>query len=229
MNPTEPAPVITHVDLTTQVYDVLLNRLVSRDYEPNQQLSLAALAEELGVSRSPVHQALTRLVAEGLVAVRPRKGYIVLPITEESVTQAFDIRLAFELLAAEKTVGKMAPSQLEELRRLMEVTLPMVQGDRIVDRPGYVRANQALHTFLIGQAGNRLMSRYFEQLRLHLVMGRVAGRRLSGMGHIVVEHQELVAAFEQGDLSRVQAAIRTHIESGKRVAAEEIRAAGGVL
>jgi len=223
------APPISYVNLTTQVYEVLLGRLVSREFEPNQQLNLAGLADELGVSRSPVHQALTRLVTEGLIAVRPRKGYVVQPITEESVTQAFDVRLAFELVAAEKTVGKIAQSDLEEFRRRMEATLPLVQDDRIVDRPGYVRANQAMHAFQIGLAGNRLMERYFEQLSLHLIMGRVAGKRPSGMGHIIREHQALIAAFEAGDLAAAQAAIRRHIQSGKQVAAEEIRAAGGVL
>lgn len=220
---------ISYVNLTSQVYDVLLRRLISREFEPNQQLSLAALAEELGVSRSPVHQALTRLVTEGLIEVRPRKGHVVRPITRESVTQAFDVRLAFELVAAEKVVGHVSRPDLEELRRLMEATLEFVEGDRIVDRPGYVRANRAMHAFQVGLAGNFLMDRYFEQLSLHLIMGRVAGKRLSGMGHIVREHRDLVAAFENGDLAAAQEAIRLHIESGKRVAAEEIRGAGGVL
>jgi DNA-binding GntR family transcriptional regulator len=220
---------INHKDLNTQVYEILVDRLVTRELEANQSITISAVAEELGVSRSPVHQALTRLASENLVDLVPRKGYFVRPITTESVEQAFDVRLALETVAAERTVGTVSDAQLGELRQLMEATLPLLEGDRIVEKRKYVQANQRFHLFQVGLAGNDLLSMYYGQLSLHLVMGRVARLRDAGMDHIVREHQELVDAFEADDLERVQNAIRTHIASGKRVASEEIETAGGAI
>lgn len=220
---------INHKDLNTQVYEILVDKLINRELAPNQPITISAVAEELGVSRSPVHQALTRLASENLVDLVQRKGYFVRPITTDSVSHAFDVRMALELVAAERAVGQVSKGELRKLRELMEITLPKLADDRIIDRRGYVEANQALHLYQVGLAKNDLMTTYYGQLSLHLIMGRVARQRDSGMEHIIHEHQELVASFESEDLDRVQKAIRTHIDSGRRIAEEEIMAAGGLL
>jgi len=225
----ESQPLINHKDLNTQVYEILVDKLVTRELAPNQTITISAIAEELGVSRSPVHQALTRLASENLIDLVPRKGYFVRPITSDAVSKAFDVRMALELMAAERSVGQVSASQLRKLRELMEATLPMIEDDRIINKRGYVRANQALHLFQVGLANNELLSMYYSQLSMHLVMGRIARLRDSGMHHIIDEHQELVAAYESGSLERTTSVIRTHINSGRRVAEEEIEAAGGIL
>ena len=71
---------IVRVDLNDQVYDSLKERLLTREFGGGEKLSLQTLADELGVSRSPVHHALTRLVSEGLV-LSERRGYMVRPLT----------------------------------------------------------------------------------------------------------------------------------------------------
>lgn len=220
---------IKHVDLNQQVYDVLVNWLVTRKLRPRQKLSITAIAQELGVSRSPVHQALTRMASENLIKVSPRKGYYVQPITPEVVLSAFDVRMALELMAAERTVGQVPDEALKMLRQLMEATLPKIAGDRIVDKQGYIATNLAFHRYQIALARNEIMSLYYQNLNVHLFMGRTIYERNTGMGHVANEHIELVEAFEAGDLARAQTAIRKHIESGKRVALEEIQASGGVV
>lgn len=220
---------IKHVDLNQQVYDVLVNWLVTRKLRPRQKLSISAIAQELGVSRSPVHQALTRMASENLIKVSPRKGYYVQPITPEVVLSAFDVRMALELMAAERTVGQVPEEALKILRQLMEATLPMIAGDQIVDKQGYIATNLAFHRYQIALARNELMSLYYHNLNVNLFMGRTIYERNTGMGHVAKEHVELVEAFEAGDLVRAQSAIRKHIASGKCVALEEIHASGGIL
>jgi len=227
---TDPAPTtIKHIDLNQQVYDVLVNWLVTRKLRPRQKLSISAIAEELGVSRSPVHQALTRMATENLIKVSPRKGYYVQPITPEVVLNAFDVRMALELMAAERAVGSVTDAELVKFRQLMEATLPKISDDQIIDKQGYITTNVAFHRYQIALARNELMFHYYQNLNVNLFMGRTIYTRNTGMGHVAVEHIELVEAFEAGDLARAQQAIRTHIESGKRVALEEINASGGVL
>src|ERR1044072_5950576 len=94
-------------NLNERVYNELRTRVLTRQEPAGAKLSLHVLAAELGVSRSPVHHALTRLVAEGLLTVRPRRGYYVTPVTARAVDEGYDVRLALELLAAERAVRRV--------------------------------------------------------------------------------------------------------------------------
>src|SRR5579871_4369569 len=115
-----PLAKLERVGLADEVYETLRERLINGSFQSEEKLSLQDLALQLGVSRSPVHQALTRLVAEGMLIVRPRRGYFVAPLTSKIVEDAYDVRLALELLAAERTVGQLSPDQLAGLRAHME-------------------------------------------------------------------------------------------------------------
>ena len=99
------AMTLPRTNLNEQVYETLRQRVLQRDPGPGTKLSLHELATELGVSRSPVHHALTRLVSEGLLSVKARRGYYVTPVTPSTVGDGYDVRLALELHAAERTVG----------------------------------------------------------------------------------------------------------------------------
>lgn len=220
---------IEHADLNDKVYELLKEWLVTRRLGPGEKLSLHAVADELGVSRSPAHHALTRLATEGLVSVRPRRGYYVTPLTAKVMLDAHDVRLGLELLAAEQTVRRVSPEQLAKLRRLMETTLAMLDGREFIDKHGYIVTNQAFHDFQIDLAGNRLMSQIYRQLSVNMLMERIIHGRRTTAGNVHEEHVELVAAFEAGDLERVQRAIRVHVETGKRLAVEAIERAGGML
>src|SRR4249920_1831373 len=113
---------LTPANLNEQVYEALRRRLLQRDFRPGDKISLHELATELGVSRSPVHHALTRLVEDGLLTVKARRGYYVTPITSRTLTDAYDVRLALELQAADTVVGRAEEEELIELRRLCDAT-----------------------------------------------------------------------------------------------------------
>jgi len=219
--------ILARADLHDQVYASLKERLASRKLAPGEKLSLQELATAFGVSRRPVQQALTRLVTEGLVEVKPHLGHFVKPLTVASVSEAYDVREALELWAAEQTVGRIAPGELAELRRLVERTLPMVGPGGLA--PGFFETNQAFHDFQIGLAGNELLRESYRRLSVNELMARVLSGHLDSGSDVAAEHVELVEAFEGGNLDRVAAAIRLHVETGKRLAREAIEQAGGVL
>ena len=96
---------LARTNLNDRVYDTLKLRLIRREVGPGEKVSLHELAAQLGVSRSPVHHALTRLVSEGLLSVKSRRGYYVTPLTQVAVVEGYDVRLALELRAAESAVS----------------------------------------------------------------------------------------------------------------------------
>jgi DNA-binding GntR family transcriptional regulator len=214
---------LTGVNLNERVYDELRARILTRQEPSGAKLSLHALADELGVSRSPVHHALTRLVSEGILTVRPRRGYYVTPVTARAVAEGYDVRLALELLAAERSVGQLDAPGLAQFAELLEATNAAISHEQ------WDGANAAFHEFQIDLAENALLSRFYRELSVNLMMQVIRGGRVEGHAHLVTEHRLIVEAFSVGDLAAAERAIREHIETGRRIALDAIERAGGVL
>ena len=214
---------LPRTNLNEQVYDTLRQRVLRRDPGPGAKLSLHELATELGVSRSPVHHALTRLVSEGLLSVKARRGYYVTPVTAKTLVDGYDVRLALELHAAEATVGSVDGSKLDRFRALM------VESEAAISQEEWDAANAAFHEFQIDLAENEMLSHVYRELSVNLMMQVIRGGRLEGGEYLAREHRAIVDAFDAGDLPAAQQAIRTHIESGKGIALDAIDRSGGVL
>ena len=221
--------VLPRANLNEQVYDTLKRRLVRRDLRAGEKVSLHELASELGVSRSPVHHALTRLVSEGLLSVKARRGYYVTPVTAKVLLDAYDVRLALELCAAEQTVGRLSAGQLAELTRLLEATCASLDGTRFRDRDGFDATNAAFHEYQIDLAGNHLISAFYRELPVMLLMQVIRGGRADAGADLAGEHRRIVEAYAAGDLTAAQAAIRAHIDTGKRLSSEALELAGGMV
>jgi DNA-binding GntR family transcriptional regulator len=214
---------LPRANLNEQVYEMLRQRVLRRQPGPGAKLSLHELASELGVSRSPVHHALTRLVSEGLLSVKARRGYYVTPLTPATVADGYDVRLALELHAAERTVGSIGDDQLTRLRELMEVTEAAISHEQ------WDTANAAFHEFQIDMAANAMLSRYYRELSVNLMMMAIRGGTIEDSEYLAREHRAIVDAFDAADLDAAQAAIRAHIESGLQIALEAIERSGGIL
>jgi GntR family transcriptional regulator, rspAB operon transcriptional repressor len=215
--------VLPRSNLNEQVYDTLRRRLLQRDPGAGAKLSLHELAAELGVSRSPVHHALTRLVSEGLLTVKARRGYYVTPVTQEALVEGYDVRLALELHAADEAIGRLDERQIARFHRLCDDT------EEAISHEEWDTTNAAFHEFQIDLAGNGLLSRFYRELSVNLMMQVIRGGRLEGDGFLITEHRAIVDAFEAADPEVARAAIRTHIATGQRIALEAIERAGGVL
>jgi DNA-binding GntR family transcriptional regulator len=214
---------VAGANLNDQVYEEIRARLLTRQHAAGAKLSLHALASELGVSRSPVHHALTRLVSEGLLTVQARRGYFVTPVTAVALAEGYDVRLALELLAAERTVGRLDDASLQAFASLLEATAVAISHEQ------WDSANAAFHEYQIDLAGNALLSRFYRELSVNLMMQVIRGGRVEGHANLVTEHRRIVEAFEAGDREAAERAIREHIETGKRIALDAIERAGGIL
>jgi DNA-binding GntR family transcriptional regulator len=220
---------VVRLDLNDQVYEAIKERLLTREFGGGQKISLQALADELGVSRSPVHHALTRLTSEGLVINEPR-GYVVRPLTAELMAERHEARLALELYCAEITIAKITRAELERFRELMDLTIALVRDRQLLDVRRYLVANREFHEYQVDLAGNSTLSEMYRRLcvfqlqeRALLVLG------LSTAGDSSAEHLAIVESFELGDLDRARAALRRNAATGREISAAAIEQAGGFL
>ena len=210
-------------NLNDQVYETLKQRLVRRELGPGEKVSLHELATALGVSRSPVHHALTRLVAEGLLSVKSRRGYFVTPLTEAAIAEGYEVRLALELQAAEAAVGRVGRDELRRFRERHETTAAAVSHAE------WDTANAAFHEYQVDLAANTLLSRFYRELSVNLMMQVIRGGKLEGGSYLPTEHGAIVDAYEAADLEAAREAIRAHIATGRRIALEAIEKSAGVL
>lgn len=220
---------VQRIDLQDQVYETVKARVLAGDLGPDARLPLQALADELSVSRSPVHHALTRLVTQRLVDVDSR-GYRVRPVTVQRITEAHGVRCALEVYSAEQAVGRLSATELGHLRSLLDRTIACVENLEFVDKHEYMLANKAFHEYLVDLARNETLSDAYRTLSLHELMERVL---FSGptrrAGNSSDEHRAIVEAYEAADLDAARAAIVANVETGLQIAIATIEAAGGAL
>jgi DNA-binding GntR family transcriptional regulator len=220
---------IRRIDLQDQVYETVKARVLAGDLGPDARLPLQALADELSVSRSPVHHALTRLVTQRLVDVDSR-GYRVRPVTVQRISDAHGVRCALEVYAAEQAVGRLSGDELDQLRTLLDRTIACVENLQLIDKHEYMLANKEFHEYLVDLAGNEALSDAYRTLSLHELMERVLfSGRTRRAGNSTDEHRAIVEAYEAADLNSARAAIVANVETGLQIAIATIEAAGGAL
>ncbi|WP_321922369.1 benzoate 1,2-dioxygenase electron transfer component BenC [Burkholderia sp. BCC1998] len=136
-------------------------------------------------------------------------------IAPVDVDEAFDLRMALELGAAQLTIGRLSSEQLITFRRLAEATAPFVSGQRFTDVPRYIEANHAFHLFTIEASGNTQLLALYRQLAVQDYIARALTDQIEIVGDIVQQHRDIVAAFELGDLNAARDVIALHARHSK--------------
>ncbi|MER6947618.1 GntR family transcriptional regulator [Nonomuraea sp. NPDC000554] len=200
------------------VYVALRHRFSDGEYAPGQRLTETALAADLGVSRTPVREAIGRLLAEGLV-IPAARGVAVAALTSKEAEQLFVLRADLEALAAElaakrQAQGQLAPVEVDALDRAVDQIEIAVKAH---DPRASAQANLALHRAIGAAAGNA-----FLEDALHRVWDRIAVTTVANLddphwaGAITEQHRAIVAGIRAGDPETARRAAKTHIEAAGR-------------
>jgi DNA-binding GntR family transcriptional regulator len=187
----------TDTSLRRQVYDALREGLTEGRFMPGQKLTFRAIAAELGVSLTPVREALRRLVAEGGFEMRPNRSIRVPLMTRAKILELRDIRIAVESLAAAKAAELATPRQVAELRRVArELSAARARGDNVTDR----QKIRAFHFTLYAIAGQPTLLRVIEGLWLQTgpYMNLLYPRYISG-ARGPAARQRIIAALATRD------------------------------
>jgi len=203
--------------LSEQVYDELREAICDGRIPSNRRLVQNALADQLGISRTPVRDALSRLVQEGLVYPAPvRGGFIVKEFTPHDVLEIYDVRLAMEPFAARRATGLHSGAQIAEMRDI-NAEIESSSLDSIVEQ---YALNERFHELVIEPCGNAILKRMLAQLWQMSSSRRMYHFQASATEHAVtvVEHAGIIASLESGDPKAVVAGIEAHILGAKQIA-----------
>ncbi|WP_295854074.1 GntR family transcriptional regulator [uncultured Xylophilus sp.] len=215
MLPALPLPTATPAPRKDATYDALRRRILDNAWPPGHQALEQEIALELGVSRTPVREALIRLEREGLVQVIPRRGMRVLPMSATDMRELYEILTALESLAAE-TLANRKPSDAE-LAPLLQATDAMEQALARDDLDAWAAADEDFHARLVTLAGNRLLAEavFGHWDRAH--RARMFTLRLRPAPvHSTQEHRALVECLRAGDSAGAAAVNRAHRQRASR-------------
>lgn len=203
------SPDTTKQSLSDIAYVRIKAALVDLQFGPGSAITEMQLMEKLGMSRTPVRQALHRLEQEGLVKLLPRKGWFVAGVSLRDIQEIFVIREALEGIAARLAAERMTDAQLQELKDYMDKVKP-AEGQETID-PGDI-LHQRIFEVVENAQMNRVLNLYDDQLRrFHVMASRLPGRALLSYR----EHYDILAAMIEREAEKAERLMREHIRSSK--------------
>lgn len=213
-----PGTVRRGPNLATQVYDAICELIVSGRLRPGERIVLDRLARELGVSQTPVREALAGLRQEGLIVgdVPPGKLHVV-PLTRDYVHSTYLVRSVLEGLAAELATPRLSIEELEIIASLIEEIGSVIHSP---DHQLRFHHDQTLHRLLWEASGNQVLLRELDAIETHINYIRNYSLRHSGehvsKGH--AEHLVILDALRAGDAQGTRVAMEVHIRNtSKRI------------
>jgi DNA-binding GntR family transcriptional regulator len=194
---------------TTRVYQHLKRAILERIHAEGALLSEAEIAAEVGVSRTPVREALLRLQSEGLVALYPKRGVLVRPVSAADIEDVIDARRLVEVHAATRLWPRRAGlvTDLEPLLAAMHAA-----RDRR-DVPALMAADRAFHEAVVAAGGNAILTELYQRLRDRQMRIGIAAMRLEPerADRAVADHAELLDALRGEDLAHWTALVDRHV------------------
>jgi DNA-binding GntR family transcriptional regulator len=200
--------------LYVEVAELLRERIFSRELAPGSWIDELKLAEEYGISRTPLREALKVLATEGLVTMKVRRGAYVTEVSERDLTDVYHLLALLESDAAGVVATQASDAQLHELQALHR-ELEKATGSR----ERFFEINEAFHTRLLEIANNRWRDQMVADLRKVMKLNRHNSLLKSGrMEESLAEHRAIMAALTARDAEATALRMREHFKSGLEAA-----------
>lgn len=203
------------------VFNTLRQAILRGELKPGERLLEIHLANKLGVSRTPIREAIRKLELEGLVLMIPRKGAVVAEITEKSLRDVLEVRRALEELAMKLACEKILDEEIEELKvASKEFENALKTGDVTV----YAEADVKFHDIIYRTTDNQRLIQLLYNLREQMYRYRVEYlKREDSHGTLLAEHQYIIETLEKRDAKEAVKAVCAHIDNQVTAVTDTIR------
>jgi DNA-binding GntR family transcriptional regulator len=187
----------------------LREMIVKNELGPGERLHEQALSETLGVSRTPVREAIRALTAEGLVEVLPNKGAVVREMTVNEVLDAFQVIGALDSLVGELALANMTLQDLADLEDMHDRMRSRFEAD---DLFGYFKANQEIHRRLVAMSGNATLERQLQALNAQVQPYRYSVNiERESWKRSMRDHEAIMVALRDRDPNALARLLRQHL------------------
>ena len=203
------------------VFNTLRQAILTGELKPGERLMEIHLANKLGVSRTPIREAIRKLELEGLVTMIPRRGAEVAQITEKSMNDVLEVRRAMDALCVELACDRITPEELQDLKKACDTFEAAVKTDDIKQ---IAQADVALHDIIVQATGNQRLIQLVNNLSEQMYRYRLEYIKDEDKRQIlVVEHEHILAAIKTRNIAEAKNAAREHIDNQEITVSKNIK------
>ncbi|OYU47372.1 MAG: GntR family transcriptional regulator [Rhizobiales bacterium PAR1] len=208
--PADGAMRITRVTLHDAVLNQLRDMIIDGRLAPGARINEGQVGASLGVSRTPLREAIKTLASEGLIEIIPAKGAIVRRFSESDVREILEVIKALELAAARHVCERASDGELAGIRKIHE-DMKALYGRK--DRLGYFKLDQETHSAIVRAAGNAVMLDAHDKLQARIKQVRYGGARTpENWAKGLAEHDAIIAALMARDAERLITILGQHLD-----------------
>lgn len=213
-----------YLPLREVVFNTLREAILTGELEPGEHLMEVKLANKLGVSRTPIREAIRKLELEGLVVMTPRRSAEVAKITEEDLTDVLEVRRVLESLSIELCCRNRTQEDLVMLKEALEKFRFCVKSN---DLTAIAKTDVQFHEVIYNATGNRRLNQILYNLREQMYRYRLEYiKDRQTRDTLVLEHQEILESIQERDVERAKKAILTHIDNQEKTILENMDKSG---
>lgn len=205
------AAIKTPPSLREMAFDAIKEGIMGNTLKSGHIYSEHALAKQLGMSKTPVHEALLDLASRGFVILIPRKGVSIRTLTIDEIKDLYEFRLVLEVAVMRRIADRITPRQIE---RLWEIHNACVAATKSDDHVGYIKNDREYHSLMASLTGNAYLVGALENVRdLIDWMGVRAMTRPGRLPEVDLEHAEVIERLAQGDPEKAAVAMEKHVRA----------------
>jgi DNA-binding GntR family transcriptional regulator len=199
--------------LSEKAYRLLKHKIVTLDLEPLAIIDDLALANELGIGRTPIREALHQLAAEGLIIIAPRRGMFVADISITDLSKIFQVRMEMEGFCARLAAARISAAQIAQMEATIDAlgTISGSDGRELMD------IDERFHWLLYEAADNEFLAEMLNRLHAHSC--RLWHLVLDDLGDVrsaIEQHGQILEALKARDAARAETLVRDHISDFQR-------------
>lgn len=207
--------------LRDHIYEIIREMILKREIEPGEKIIEEELSKKIGVSRTPLREALCRLENEQIVKSIPQRGTYVQKLSEEKVVEVFLIREVLEGLVARQATQKIDKPMLAKLHKCLDKIHNKPDNTKFLIK--YTEADELFHSLLLEFCNNSILISMMETVNTYLKIIRLRTVVIPGRAKKTVEeHYRILAAIERKDEQAAENLMRQHIASVREVAVKNI-------
>ena len=202
--------------LSRKVYRILKDRIIKEEFKQGERLLEKNIAEQLGVSRTPVREALRELAAEGFVEITPNQGIILNNVSFEEIWDILQIRGVLEGLAAKITAKKLSNDKIEKFNKIIDqmkyyaANNSNSQGDIL----RFSRLDNEFHDLILSICGNKWLTQVLCNLKNRIEKFRIRSFSIPGtFAESLKEHCKILVAMKKGDSELAEKLSKMHMEN----------------
>lgn len=208
--------------LRDKIYEMLKEAIYTGELEPGERIVETRLAEEIGISRTPIREAIRKLESDGYIDALENGGVKVAEITEDDIIEWNEIKLVFDQLAVKKAIDNISSSMIEKLKDDLNKVEAALKKDEIDDEE-IIDFNTSFHDKIYQISGNKLIRTIKDNYQKYNYMIRKYLSKIEGRHHkALIEHKEILEAIIAKDKEKAAELSKKHSENGKKALLEKL-------